>query len=429
MKRHRCTAPRDQSGRQRIGRAIVVCFLGMFPQVSFSQDGTLSAEKISALPASDAEPWKRYLAESKSRMAADRDFFDREMARQGVRESFLPPRGRTFGDREPNGQPETWFSGPEARRIAEIVISFQTPSGGWSKSVDMTRHIRQPGERFCADKGWRYVGTLDNNATTSQMRFLASMVKATGSESCKRAFFRGFEYLFASQYPNGGWPQVYPLMGGYHDHITLNDRAMTNVIELLRDVASGKAGFEFVAAKERQRARQAINRAIGCLLDCQVVVNGRATVWGQQHDPLTLKPAPARAYEMVALSGGESARVMLVLMEVESPSPRVKSAVHAAAAWFQRTAIRGHVWKKDQDGESKLIAVEGAEPIWARFSEIGTNRPLFGDRDSRIRYDVREISAERRNGYGWYSTGAREALKKYEEWKTRNGRPLDNGSP
>lgn len=425
MNRHALT----RKGGRNAGRMIVLGFFALLPQVSYSQEGTLSAEKISALPPRDAANWKRYLQESQARLAADQDFFEKEMARHGVRESFLPPRGKMFGSREPNNQPETWFSGPEARRIAEIVISFQTPAGGWCKSVDFTQQIRRPGERFCADKGWRYVGTFDNNSTTSPMRFLARMVQATGCESCKRAFLKGLEYLFASQFPNGGWPQVYPLMGGYHDQITLNDGAMVHVIELLRGVASGKAAYEFVAEKDRKRARLAIDRAIVCLLDCQVVVDGRATVWAQQHDSLTLKPAPARAYEMVALSGGESAGVMLVLMDVESPSPRIKSAVHAAAAWFQRTAIHGHVWKKDPDGESKLMAVEGAEPIWARYYQIGTNRPLFGDRDSSIRYDVKEISAERRNGYGWYGTSGREALKKYEEWKTRNGRPVDNKSP
>lgn len=396
--------------------AVVFC---VRPNVSFSEEDNLTIERILTLPEKEATAWKHFLEESHKKMTADKDFFEKEMSINSVQESFLPPEGRVFGTIDLNKNADRWFSSPEATRIAEIVISFQTPSGGWCKGVDLTQHVRQPGERFCADKGWRYVGTFDNNATIAQMRFLARAFLATGNEKCKRSFLKGLEYVFVAQYPNGGWPQVYPLMAEYHDNITFNDGAMTNVMGMLREIAAGEAGFDFVSPNDRRRARLAFDRGIGCILECQVIVDGKLTVWGQQHDPLNLKPAKARAYEMVSLSGAESARVMLELMEVETPSSRVKSAVHAAAAWFRSTAIYGHVWKKDSDGDMKLLPAEGAEPIWARYYQIGTNRPLFSDRDSVVRYDVKEISLERRRGYGWYSINGRDALKKYEDWKSR----------
>jgi PelA/Pel-15E family pectate lyase len=34
-------------------------------------------------------------------------------------------------------------------------------------------------------------------------------------------------YLLAAQFPNGGWPQVWPLEGGYHDAVTFNDNAVS----------------------------------------------------------------------------------------------------------------------------------------------------------------------------------------------------------
>jgi PelA/Pel-15E family pectate lyase len=385
---------------------------------SFSEESNLTLERILAWPSREVPAWKAYLERSQSRMASDKEFFEKEMATKGVKTSFLPPKGRAFGPGYPNS--DKWFSDPEASRIADIVVSFQTPSGGWCKGVDMTRHIRLPGERFCNDKNWRYVGTFDNNTTIAQMRFLARAFAATGNEAYKKAFLRGLEYVFVSQYPNGGWPQVYPLMAGYHDNITFNDGAMTNVMDLLREIAAGKAGFEFASPEERRRARVAFDRGIGCILDCQVIAGGKQTVWGQQHDPLTLKPAKARAYEMVSLSSAESARVMVELMEVEFASPRVKEAVETAAAWFKQTAIHGHAWRKDSDGDMKLLPAEGAEPIWARYYEIGTNRPLFSDKDAIVRYDVKEITPERRRAYGWYSINGRDALKKYQEWTKRH---------
>ncbi|HEX7955342.1 MAG TPA: pectate lyase, partial [Pyrinomonadaceae bacterium] len=62
----------------------------------------------------------------------------------------------------------------------------------------------------------------------------------------------------------------------------------------------------------------------------------------------------------------------------------------------------------------------GAPPIWARFYEIGTNRPVFEGRDNVVRYDVMEIEAERRNGYGWYTNEPLKLLDKdYPAWQKR----------
>ena len=43
------------------------------------------------------------------------------------------------------------------------------------------------------------------------MRFLALMVQATRDIRYRAAFDRGVDYLLAAQYPNGGWPQYFPL--------------------------------------------------------------------------------------------------------------------------------------------------------------------------------------------------------------------------
>ena len=40
---------------------------------------------------------------------------------------------------------------------------------------------------------------------------------------------KGLNFILAAQYPNGGWPQGYPLEGAYHDDITLNDNAMMQI--------------------------------------------------------------------------------------------------------------------------------------------------------------------------------------------------------
>ena len=48
---------------------------------------------------------------------------------------------------------------------------------------------------------------------------------------------------------------------------------------------------------------------------------------------------------------------------------------------------------------------------------LGTDRPLFGDRDKTIHDDVMEISKERRKGYRWFSDRPSRALQEYHRWK------------
>ena len=60
-----------------------------------------------------------------------------------------------------------------------------------------------------------------------------------------------------------------------------------------------------------------------------------------------------------------------------------------------------------------------APPIWARFYELGTNRPLFCNRDSKPVYSLAEVARERRTGYGWYNYAPQEVLRKYPEWQQR----------
>ena len=61
-----------------------------------------------------------------------------------------------------------------------------------------------------------------------------------------------------------------------------------------------------------------------------------------------------------------------------------------------------------------------AGPLWARYYQIGTDQPLFGDRDKSIHDDVSEISKERRNGYSWFNDSPANALKSYAKWAAKH---------
>ena len=47
---------------------------------------------------------------------------------------------------------------------------------------------------------------------------------------------------------------------------------------------------------------------------------------------------------------------------------------------------------------------------------MGTDRPIFADRDKSIHDNVEELSRERRIGYSWYNSVPQEALDRYAQW-------------
>jgi PelA/Pel-15E family pectate lyase len=402
---------------------------------------SITAVRIATLPAKDRAAWTTYLERSQKQMQIDWATLAAERP-AGTPEPPLPKEG--FSARTmPLDRDAAWYGSAEARHVADVIVSFQTPAGGWSKNLDMSGASRAPGQSYTSDNlskhpgvddfdtpkdpHWNYVGTLDNDATNTELHFLLLVSGATPStagEAYRAAFLRGIRYLLAAQFPNGGWPQVWPLEGGYHDAITYNDNAVTESAETLTAVAEGAGNYAFVSAELRTQARASAGRALQCILTTQVIVKGQRTIWAQQHDALTLAPVAGRNYEPAALSSGESADVLIYLMQLPHPSPAVIAAVNAGIAWLKSAAISGQEWvggRGDPKGRH-LEAKAGAGPIWARYYSIATGLPIFGDRDKTIHDDVSELSLERRNGYSWYSAGPQRALDAYSTWNKSNDR-------
>jgi PelA/Pel-15E family pectate lyase len=314
-------------------------------------------------------------------------------------------------------QPDAWYGSASARAVADNVLAYQHRHGGWPKNIDMTI-VR-------ADTA-ALESTIDNGATTTQIRLLSRVFTHTGARRYRDAVVQGIEYLLSAQYPNGGWPQVYPLRNDYSRHITFNDNAMIRVMELLDDFAEGRVSLRTMEAASRERARAAVQKGIDVILKAQVRIGGSATAWCAQHDEVTLEPRKARTYEHPSLSGHETVGIVRFLMARAPPQPRVASAIEAAVAWLRTAALHG--WRverrtdlsKPNGWDRVMVRAPDAPPLWARFYDIGTNRPIFSGRDGVIRYTLEEIEHERRIGYAWVGTWPQALLEKnYPEWKAR----------
>jgi PelA/Pel-15E family pectate lyase len=321
-------------------------------------------------------------------------------------------------------QTPEWYRSRDAARIADNVLLYQRKTGGWPKNIDMAAVLTEKNQADLARQKQQDDATIDNGATYTQLIFLARVYDSQKLERHKGAFLEGLDYLLRAQYANGGWPQYYPLRKGYYTHITYNDNAMIGVMKLLRDISKNKPVYAFVDVTRRVKAEKAVQLGIACILRTQVLVAGKRTAWCAQHDEVTLAPAAARTFEPISLSGYESVGIVRFLMGIDHPDPQVFEAIESAITWFEKSRITGISWIEKHDpsksGTFDRVVVKdpNAAPLWARFYEIGTNRPIFAGRDSIIKYDIAEIEAERRNGYQWYVTAPAELLSRdYPAWK------------
>ena len=332
--------------------------------------------------------------------------------------------------------PSEWYGSDEAKLVAENVLLSQKEIGGWEKNEPYhhvfsdslkTHYIQAKSE-----KG----GTFDNGSTISELRFLAKVYSHLKDERYKQAFVKGLNYIFIAQYENGGWPQYFPVKDAedevhldktqpYSGHITYNDNAMVNIMELLKDIVTKNKEFNAfqISSAKKQKAKKAFNKGVQCILNTQIIVDGKRTVWCAQHDEKTLAPANARAYELASFSGSESVGIVLLLMDIDNPSKEIIAAVNGAVEWFENNKIEGVKLEReiDKDGKRNRIVVDdkNAAPIWARFYDLETCKPFFCSRDGIKRNSMAEISYERRNGYGWYTNAPERVLKKYPEWKQK----------
>jgi hypothetical protein len=313
-----------------------------------------------------------------------------------------------------------------ATRAGVALAAGQLSSGGWEYSIDFHperfKAVPRAGETPVAGQR-RPDSTLDDDTTQSALRFLlalADTLSAAGSTNAEAAVRirlardRALDALLAAQLPCGGWPQRFdgrPVPPGdfppipatippdwprewprpdYKRFVTLNDNTLRDCVGVL---------LEAHRRLDRADCRAAALRAGEFLIRAQLPEPQPA--WAQQYDE-RIKPAWARAFEPPAVTAGESAGAVRTLLDlfVETGEDRFLEPIPHAIAWWQRSEI--------------------APGRWARYYELGTNEPIYGDRDGRIHRRLDELSAERRTGYAWEgSFGVTDTIRSYE--KLRGG--------
>lgn len=315
----------------------------------------------------------------------------------------------------------------QIEKIADNILLFQKENGGWPKNYDMTIILTHQQKEALKKHHTDLNTTFDNGATYNQTEYLAKVFHVTGEEKYKNGFLKGLEFILTSQYSNGGWPQCFPDTSGYQKYITFNDGAMIGIMRFLKYIVEDHPVYSFLDQALKNRVIDSYRKGIDCILNCQIIEEEEQSVWCQQHDNITFEPRGARTFELAAICNMESAEIVEFLMSIENPDKQIINSVKSAVKWFEKSRIYGirletvnaqpADYKYHSTSVDRIIVNDPeAPPIWTRFNELGTHKPLFCNRDGIKVYSMAEVERERRTGYAWYTYAPRQVLDKFSSW-------------
>jgi len=277
----------------------------------------------------------------------------------------------------------------EAALAAGRCLAYgQLESGGWTYSIEFDPE-RNRHHYHHLDQGTNTT-TFDDDNTQSATRFLMRLDQYVDDPDITAAVERAIACFLKAQYRDGNWdgawPQRYPPPEkGYGGLPTFNDNTMGDCVKTMLLAAD---------LYDRQDCLDAVKRCLEFYLRSQQAPP--QTTWAQQYDR-ELKPAWARKFEPPAVTGGESVGNCQLLMDMYERfgDPRHLDAVGKAVDWFRRSRIGG----SEENG------------LWARFYEVGTNRPLYFTKTYELVYTDDDLPVH----YSFQSNyGVNRMIARYE---------------
>lgn len=255
-----------------------------------------------------------------------------------------------------------------AAKAADALIKGQHPSGGWNYVIDFAgENSIKRWYATIGKNGWRleefqhYYGnaTFDDHATIECARLMLRLYLEKKDPKYKASLDKAIGFVLKSQYPSGGWPQRYPVVGkfenhghpDYTGHVTLNDEVAEQNIDFLLLVHQ-QLGDE--------RVREPIERAMKLYIRLQQPMPTPG--FALQYSADDLKPAGARTYEPRALSPHTTATALDKLMDfyVLTGDRDYLARIPEAIDWLEKVEAP----PEKHDGKRNQY----------RYVEIGTNR-------------------------------------------------------
>lgn len=276
-----------------------------------------------------------------------------------------------------------WYGSAEAISVADTLVSVQKTNGGWMKNDQfhkLSTSELTARQKLSGDNGRNIHSCFDNYATTQEMRFLAKVYQQTHQQRFLDAFKRALDLIFESGNSlKGGWAQYWPLSSdkfSYQNYITFNDDLMLNMMRILQDISEQKGDFAgLVDDATREKCKAQWDKAIECVINCQIDDNGVKSAWCAQHDAADFLPTEGRPHEMPSVSGYESANLLYYLMSINKPSEEIQQSITAAVEWLKSHKYKENATVEDYtnakgEADRHIVEKQGTN-LWGRFIQIG----------------------------------------------------------
>ena len=327
----------------------------------------------------------------------------------------------------------------QVKEIAQNILLFQRDNGGWPKDYDMQAILTDEQKKAIKETHAKQDTSYDNHNIHSQVDYLARAYSMTNIPAWRDACLRGFDFMLASQFASGGFPQRYPNPTGYSAHITFNDGVMIGILNLFKDASDHQPQWSWLDEGRRKKAKEAVDLGVACILRCQIRVDGKRVGWCQQHDENSFEATTARTFELASICPQDTTEIVRFLMRLDRPTEEILSAINQTSEWLDKVKLVGIrtervpapvVEFQRHRSEFDVVVIEdsAARPIWARHYEIGTDRPIFAGRDGVKKYSLAEIERERRTGTPWYGYWPESFLKTdYPKWQAELAKPVTAG--
>ncbi len=271
--------------------------------------------------------------------------------------------------------------------VADLIVALQNEDGGFQVLPDNY----EMSQKETGLGSMKDVSSVYNGATTSELKYLAKYITANKPEDSKYqdAFVKGIKYLLTTQRDNGGWSMNPGSGSGFNANIEVGNKAMTEVLTLLSDIAILN-NQDYVFARKAMNVdeiKSAVEKGNDFIVKSQISNNNKKSGWATQYDK-SGNVTMGHTYERESVSSYTTKDVIDYLMTIHNPSQDIKDAVESAYSWLKDVKIADKEQEVVKDTSMNngfdVYLVDGSGTWASNYVYDKANdsyRPLYSDVD------------------------------------------------
>lgn len=271
--------------------------------------------------------------------------------------------------------------------VADLIVALQNEDGGFQVLPDNY----EMSQKETGLGSMKDVSSVYNGATTSELKYLAKYITANKPEDSKYqdAFVKGIKYLLTTQRDNGGWSMNPGSGSGFNANIEVGNKAMTEVLTLLSDIAILN-NQDYVFARKAMNVdeiKSAVEKGNDFIVKSQISNNNKKSGWATQYDK-SGNVTMGHTYERESVSSYTTKDVIDYLMTIHNPSQDIKDAVESAYSWLKNVKIADKEQKVVKDTSMNngfdVYLVDGSGTWASNYvydKATDSYRPLYSDVD------------------------------------------------